>query len=63
VAVHLAGKHTPKLELADLLLDRSELGNDVGDRVVVLLFACERIKLARLGQLTLERIERSDDAF
>jgi hypothetical protein len=63
VAVHLAGKHAPELELADLLLDRSELGNDIRNCVVVLFFARERIELARIRQLTLELIERRDDAL
>jgi hypothetical protein len=63
VRVHLAREHTLELEQLELLGDALDLADDVGERVVVLLLACECLELIGLVQRLGDAIERGDDAL
>jgi len=61
--VHLAAEHPPELELCDIRLDPIQVGCDVVERGLIVVFSGERIELTRIVNAAAEPIQSLDKGF
>jgi hypothetical protein len=61
--IHFAAEHSPKLELAEFMLDGTEFFDDIGKRLFIFIVSSERMQLACVADTARESIQRADKSL